>query len=112
MPGTRRADPPDARQVVQRHQIPDHEHLWVPRQRAIGPHLHSPGVVHFGPRSLGDGPAERRSLDARGPDLGGRFDPPQRRVGGVGVDAPLIDTGDEMDLDAHALEFSDRAAPQ
>ena len=56
----------------------------------------------------GTDPAERRGLDACGPDLDGRLDPPQHGVGGVRIDAVFIDPRDhrrEVYLDAHPLEL-------
>ena len=89
-------------QPVEAHQVADDEDFGVPRKGEVRLDLHPARAIHFGTSPVGEQSSQGRALHAGGPDLGGRFDPAQLRVGRVGLQTALVDMRDRgvhVDLD-------------
>ena len=102
-------------QPVEAHQIANDEDLGVPRKGEVRLDLHPARAIHFGTGPVGEQAAQGRGLHAGGPDLGGRFDPAQLRVGRVGLQTALVnvrDRGVHVDLDPERAQVARGARPE
>jgi hypothetical protein len=98
-------------EVVERHEIADHEHLPMAGERAVGEDgdLARRGQVGAAPPRQQR--AERRPLDTGGPHLGPRRHAARLAVAPTDLDAFCIDSGHQrtdLNLHAHPLELACR----
>ena len=94
-----------AGQVVQGHHVAHHEHLGVPRYRAVGVHPDAATAVDGDAGILGEPGGEGRSAGPGRPDLGRSRDLFDRPIGLGDAHAVGVHPGDhrpEVDLDAQS----------
>ena len=102
-------------QMIQAHEVSNHEHLGMSRNRAIGFDPHSTGSIELDARRSSENSTERRSLYTSSPDFRSGINPPRLRPGRVRIDALLVDAGDhraDTDLDSHVPQVSGGALPE
>jgi hypothetical protein len=104
-----------SRQLIEAHEVADHEHLGMSRNRAVGFDPDPTGSIELDARRFSENSTERRSFDTSSPDFRRSINPPRLRLGRVRIDALLVDAGDhraDTDLDSHASQVSGRALPE
>jgi hypothetical protein len=98
--------------MFQAHEVSNHEHLGMSRNRAVGFDLHPTGSIELDARRFSENSTERRSFYTSSPDFRSGINPPRLRLGRVRIDALLVDAGDhraDTDLDSHVSQVSGSA---